>query len=516
MFDSAGEPDEAWILLYESLEEGDVRRYRYSALAPISSKKDILARDGWDVQDGSGGLLLEEDHYGNLNYVRFGNFKNFEPLVILQRHFDQGDAMLPQICEEFRLFHNLRANRDYTRFIHYEYNGNDELVAEVSKKSVLVRRNYLRQFQAAKQLSLVLYFHSIQDAHHLDNIRDCKELTILDEGDDHKLQMRPGTYSHKRASFSTALGKKVFDPPPIEKAGIWSLGKSPEDEHFPEFIVAEDADGGPIKKSCNTRNGDYLTPVFFRRDVLLRYYQDPNKYTVEDGLLRCGSFWAVRIDNDHQDHVMVWLGDLGRDLPELERHYWVSFNVAPTTRISRTAIGRQIMGRFSVAESPELRFKSAYASFKESWLIRFGWTLFLELQAEDQHVMQRLRMPLNDNQSEFEDQVLGLVKIMIEALDEGAIQKQLSSKTKGAKSITKLEEWLTQEGYPFLQRDIQFFRRLQKLRNKVSAHLKGPNYAKEIANLVINKDKVQEMGQLFMDAERFLNDLANHFGLPLR
>jgi len=62
---------------------------------------------------------------------------------------------------------------------------------------------------------------------------------------------------------------------------------------------------------------DYLTPVFFKKAVLDKYYQQPDKYSVEDGYLRCCGLWGVTMDNHHADKVVIWLGDLGRDLKEV-------------------------------------------------------------------------------------------------------------------------------------------------------------------------------------------------------
>ena len=58
-----------------------------------------------------------------------------------------------------------------------------------------------------------------------------------------------------------------------------------------------------------------LTPVFFRRAVLAKYLAEPERYEVGDGDLQCSGFWSLRMDNDHPQHVMAWLKDLGQSLP---------------------------------------------------------------------------------------------------------------------------------------------------------------------------------------------------------
>ncbi|MCY3952304.1 MAG: hypothetical protein OXG55_01460 [bacterium] len=176
---------------------------------------------------------------------------------------------------------------------------------------------------------------------------------------------------------SSLYGRKVLKAPPRTKAGIWPFDKQ-EKRIYHEFIIAENSDGEPVEHTCNPdhlannfgANPDaphYLTPVYFRREVLQRYYEFPEKFSIEASYLSCGGLWGLSIDNDHPDHVMVFLGDLGRDLPESERPYWRTFNIAPIGRPSRTAIRRSLFALPTAPEAPDLRFKSAYRLFKTEW-----------------------------------------------------------------------------------------------------------------------------------------------------
>ncbi len=259
----------------------------------------------------------------------------------------------------------------------------------------------------------------------------------------------------------------------------------------------------------------YLTPVYFRREVLKRYYELPEKSLIEGSYVSCGGLWGLDIDNDHPDHVMVFLGDLGRDLPEMERPYWRSFNVVPTGRPSRTVIMRALLAQPTAPEAPDLRFKSAYRRFNTKWQERLGWSLFKEPEPDDAHVLQRLRVPLNTSQPEFEDQVMGLAKVMVDALNERTIQDQLPTKVQGEKSIGKLQRWLDQEQYPSADRDIAFLRRLQLLRSKATAHRKGSDYTQVLADENVNPDPIQEVATMLRHAERLLDDLAAHTGIDL-
>lgn len=68
---------------------------------------------------------------------------------------------------------------------------------------------------------------------------------------------------------------------------------------------------------------------FSTKEVLKKYYDKPQKYKVEDNYIRCGNLWGLRIDNNHKDYVIVFLGDLGSHLSQNEQLYWRHFNIPP-------------------------------------------------------------------------------------------------------------------------------------------------------------------------------------------
>jgi hypothetical protein len=108
-----------------------------------------------------------------------------------------------------------------------------------------------------------------------------------------------------------------------------------KEEVYPEFIIRYDQKGKPFRHTCDQetlanyfgKNPDaphYVTPVHFRREVLQKYYDNPQDFSVGDGVIQRLGFWHMRVDNDHPDRVIAFLGDLGRDLPESERHHWLA------------------------------------------------------------------------------------------------------------------------------------------------------------------------------------------------
>lgn len=157
----------------------------------------------------------------------------------------------------------------------------------------------------------------------------------------------------------------------------------------------------------------YLIPVFFRRDVLTKYYSKPELYSVKDGYLRCGGLWGLRIDNNHEKYVVVYLGDLGRDLPPGERAYWKSFNVTPDGTISDVNWKRHFLGQFTDPEKADLVFKLQFNVFQKN-----GRRNLVGQFSNRYQNFKALRVPITNEQHEFDQQVLALAKVLIDSLNE--------------------------------------------------------------------------------------------------
>ena len=72
----------------------------------------------------------------------------------------------------------------------------------------------------------------------------------------------------------------------------------------------------------------FLTPVYFRPEVLRKYYDAPQRYKVETGYLRCVGLWGIPFERRTDDLVQVWLGDLGQ-IPHIDQRHWRTHCVQP-------------------------------------------------------------------------------------------------------------------------------------------------------------------------------------------
>ncbi|RIQ11116.1 hypothetical protein DY240_29845 [Jiangella rhizosphaerae] len=410
-----------------------------------------------------------------------------EPLVLVRDYHGAGPKAI-ELDQQFRLFHNLR--HDTASDFYYKINndGTQHVVVEViENQKVRIRTPLLRQYIAARQMDLLLFIDSVVFADEAEDLpRQATHRT------DTELVQR--TYVSDRhingQVFSRLLGVKVVAPGAIETCGIWPYES--QDDNFPEFIIGEDESGTPIYYTCNPdlladyfgKNSEaphYLTAVHFRKEVLQKYYSHPELYEVRDGYLSCAGLWGLHIDNDHDDRVVVFLGDLGRDLPSSERDYWRGFMIVPDAPMSESNFRRSFLAQFADSAAIDLRFREQYVLANRTWADAFGWPLYREPKEGDAYLLQQLRLPLNESQSEFENAIGILAKLLVDAINEKALQKNLESKVKDERGISKLERYLGSLGYPHADRDISYLRSVQELRSKLAAHLKGRDYEQTLS-----------------------------------
>jgi hypothetical protein len=365
-----------------------------------------------------------------VQYARYGNTDGYEPLI----HHRSWDGLHPgeiEVAEEYRLFHNLfLANDGNLARVSEDGSSDETIVRFAGDGSVEFLLGPLRQYLAAKQCTLVACIDWREHSkHRLDALGlAAGHATFQGDGWIYSLGFGDGSLTH--ASFSRLLGKKAIEPPPVEQAGIWPYEhEAPED--YPEFIIGVDEHGDSISYSCEPdalgtyfdRDPDpnvphYLTPVHFRREVLERYFARPDRYRIEDGILWCGNLWTLQIDNDHPDHVVVYLGDIGRDLPNGERPHWRLHNVPPDgPPESETSFRRNKLAQFTDPSSPDLVLPRRLRELNDAWEGKYGWPLFKPLSTDDAHEAQRLRVPLSDSETAFDEQVRILAKLTIESIN---------------------------------------------------------------------------------------------------
>lgn len=419
-----------------------------------------------------------------VEYERFQD-EGIEPIVIVR---ERGKGpFFAELAEDIRLYLNLYPGEDGA-LIRHGASSEIEVVAKIDAHEVCIRKGPLLQYLSARQMYLAIYFdHVVTLKGEASNpLPEAERYVDVRE---HDRSWSFGSLDDIGEPLSRLCGKRLLAPPPRSRADDRG-----EDDRCVSFIIREDDFGRPVEHSAdpkalanlfgaNPNAPDYLTPVYFRRDVLDRYFHNPGRYEVSDGVVRCDPHWVLRMDDDHRERVVVFLGDLGRDLPYTEQLHWRAHNILPDGSLSVTARARSFDAQFADGEQPEHRFKFAYRRFCDRWLDVHGWPLFRPLATGDEHLLTKLHVPTSDNPAELDAQLLGLAKILVDSLNDGALDAQLGEVEAGERSLGKLQRFLDARGYLHTARDLATLRAIQSLRSTGAAHGRGSGYTKALKRL---------------------------------
>ncbi len=412
-------------------------------------------------------------------YLRTGNEGGVEALVHVRTFWNHRPTEI-EIAEEFRLFHNLYHDTARNIFLHCDVHGIEHEVVRINGDRVEVQLRFLTDFLRAKQMHLALQWEGNYW---------CKfPLESLglkpDEREERAssfhwwFSVRGEVPTDKCECISRLLGKAIIScPGAVEYRDPYEADQT----SYPLFIVGHDEAGNPVTETCDPEiiradASRALTPAFFRRSVLAKYFSAPDRFKVEDGHLRCGSLWGLRMDNDHPKYVIAWLKDLG-DLPSAEREHWRGFNVQPDGGVSETFYTRNIRAWFADPKMPDLRIKQLYSRVNERWREVFGWLLWSEPSNQDRYVFHQVHVCLEDNQAEFDQQNGLLAKLMNDFLNDAELQKALINEpAKNARGLDRLQQFLIEQGHADADSRIRPLRIVQELRSTGAAHRKGEKF----------------------------------------
>jgi hypothetical protein len=519
---------ELWIEIFLRRASESEKTSVYTALIPNHKVDQVFQDASWDLSIGSG-LPSCTKYYTEdgeqVVYHRFGNQDGIEP-IIMYRDFHGIRPNVIELQEEFRYFHNLFHDIKNNQYIKIGEGGNEEVVVRLENGKVSARLKEVRQFLAIKEMCLAVYF----DIDRFSSVaissisQDQRMVEYREDLLFYRISVSEYDFPSKSGvtSFSRLLGKKIIPGFSKNRSGIWPY--KTEEERYVEYIIGQDLDGQNIYYSsnpdllgnyygANPNAPQYLTPVFFHREVMIKYFSSPGRYSVEDNYLRCGGLWGLCIDNNHPEYIIVFLGDLGRDLSYEEQLYWRSFNILPDGAISTVNYRRSFLAEFTDPEQVDLIFKMNYENFQERWFKNNGWYLFRPLSQDDKYLFDILRIPLLDEQIELDSQVLALTKLLIDSLNEEEIEKATGGSDLNIKGgISKFQKYLESNAFPETESKIKFLRNLQSLRSAGVGHRKGEKYTKIAKDFNLDtQDIVAVFAGILNDAVSLLIALSAHF-----
>jgi hypothetical protein len=514
---------EQWQSLYVSGDDDSGRFGLWCAFLDDDAAKSALDADGWDLMIGDGGPGFSQSGMSGewvTTYHRYGGWDGKRALVH-RRSFYGAFPTYSEMDEEFRLYHGLAHDPARGLLLAFDDSGREIEVVRITDHEVKARLKYLRQFQAGTRWNLAIYVDSVRySTIPLDEVGERHDSGVGDRA----RWSRSVVACDFRSEYSTVsrvLFKVILPPPAMEQAGIWPFDG--DDDPEVTFIIGVDEDGRDLEYTsdpdqlanyfgANPEAPNYLTPVYFRREVLAKYFAEPERYTVSDGRLSCLGLWSCQIDNDLDSYVAVFLGDLGRDLPYEERLHWRQFNIPPEGGVSSTNFRRSFLAQFTDPKAPDLVFKGEYERFSDDWSAKFGWPFFLTLAVGDAHLLNTIRIPVTNSQSELDEQVLHLTKLLVDSLNEKEIASAAGEVPEGAKGLGKLAAYFESTGFHGAESSIQFLRDLQLLRSTGSGHRKGSTYVKTIARLgVVPSRKPEVVARLLTEAVAMLAALRSMY-----
>ncbi len=478
----------------------------FSCLVNDNLATKSMTYDTWDISHSKAGPLINEQLDGTfISYSRYSN-DEVEPIVMYLENEGRWDEEA-FLAEEFVMYFKLhKETKGKNEYVYYQVDecGDDVEVARVAGINLEVKLKYVKEYIAVKKLNLLVFTDEvINDTKSIDELGGNEIPRTTSKGSDfifsYALQEFAG-YGLGYKSCAVFRGKCMMRYNDKDIQHLWKL----RDSGYESFIVGSDEDGKEVFISCDekrmpnlfTRQGDEpysLSPVFFKRDVLSKYFQAVDKYSVQDGYLS-GPSWGIRIDNDRSDdYVVAALVDLGR-MPHREQLHWRSFNVLPPRNgvYSITTFSRwfdAIPTNCSVA--PDLVFKQLYIQVNDKWRTKYGWFLFKELAADDQYHFETLHLMGQENdQKEFDGLIQSITKLLIDSLNEKQLVKAIDStkpdvlrflserNIKELKpsyiqgGITKFECFLISEGL-LDSNVVKLLRKVQDLRSSTVAHRKS-------------------------------------------
>jgi hypothetical protein len=447
-----------WTVVAEAQDYSGLRQHRYNERRATHSYlvrndpsilKGVFECDGWDVHFEHGGVSFDGQDHGVSCHEELGD-ESSRVFIRLRRELGPHPAAW-ELWPTFVLYFDLRAGHDGALIDPYT----EEEVARVpypaSSGPVEIRTYYLQDYLSARDMVLVRQHDHRR--HWFQKIAG----VVPPETDSQVLQTQWGCYWLHVNDEPTPVGRfsrlvaKDFIPP-SGKAGIVGGIRSgkPRADEYPEYLVLG-SDGAESHLRPNA--GDILHPAWFNPKVLQRYYDAPNRYTVQFtepglGLVRYLDKWVLPIGRNNDGLIVIWLGDLAKQgLSYEEMVHWRTHNVRPSGGMAEDFWNAQMECKVSSDASTEDRILTARARLERAFKQR-GKPVFEPLKGPDRHLKKRVRTPLSDDHWELTEILQTLDRLFVEYLNaelfscELPRDRTIDSRGKRLKSIALFENWL--------------------------------------------------------------------------
>jgi hypothetical protein len=475
----------------EKSKDSETKLFTFSALVSNSGEcvKKLLTRADWEVEsDFALPEFYTTSEDPNPRYDAHSevsvNGMEFRPFVFW-RYFHGYTPAAFELLQSFVLYHEAFWDREAKEYRRLDAAGDLHVVARLTEKGDeqiewQIDSHHLKDYLAATSCYLVRY-HGHMRWVGRDITADIggKSKTIPQK--EHmrrfELSLRTDCPTQNYKSVAWLRGKDIIEPyPRPDERHIRSLTNSESPNDSVNFIVGRQADGKDVFLAPD--GGEYLMPIFFKRQVLDKYYAEPKKFQVTEwSQVACLDLWGLPIDRSDEDLIQAWLGDLGRILYKEQLH-WRESNVAPKGGITERRFRQDFCAEFVDVTGQSVHdFKSVFEHVQTVSQRHYGDSLFLALSEKDRGLYEALHVPTSDEPKAFDDQVHGLAKMTVDSLNVELLKRLAGTQIDNDRikgSISLLEAWLrlslaAEQFTPI----IRPFRTLQGIRSASAAHRKG-------------------------------------------
>lgn len=298
-----------------------------------------------------------------------------------------------------------------------------------------------------------------------------------------------------RPSFSRLLGQYVITG--LRNSRVPRFEERQQDRDYPTFIYALDSKTGcPLTHTCDPdqlgtyfdKDGTrlhYLTPIYFKREVLQPYGAEPGRYRLSPSRLSCLDLWGIDISFNSAGLVEVYLGDLGRDLLSDEWGHWRTYNVPPEGKMNEGRFRRDFLGQWAGSKDTMRDLRRAREETAQASENLLGAPIWKSLNVEIKAEFDSLIGPLSDDPASLGGPLLVLTKVLVDGIDPAPLKSHLPTFEKGEQSLRLLQRYAQELGDTS---DVTaILRELQSFRSKGGiAHLAVSNTNKAKAALEIS------------------------------
>lgn len=189
---------------------------------------------------------------------------------------------------------------------------------------------------------------------------DAKNTELFDDTPNHWNQKDLVAKTGSDIGYTWLRGFQII-PNTMSDDEFWAIMNDEKPRKYCKFLV-DDFKHGKLRE-CSSKPdciGNYFvasdlpfgtSPAFFNKEVLKKYKDNPEKYTLNHWDIVCRDSWSLRYSINDSDQVVVFLIDLSY-LPFKEQLNWKQYNEKPITGLSDITFKRAFLGEFVDDKDP--------------------------------------------------------------------------------------------------------------------------------------------------------------------